>query len=117
MASIIDQEFGGLSWTKSEIRRGRMSRRQFVQFAMAAGLSAAAAENLFAKAQAATPKKGGRLRAGISWGSSTNSLDPGTYLDNYMFTVGLTIGSLLAQVEANGSLGTDLAENWSKIPS
>jgi peptide/nickel transport system substrate-binding protein len=112
MASIIDQELGGLSWTKSEIRRGRMSRRQFVQFAMAAGLSAAAAENLFAKAQAATPKKGGRLRAGISWGSSTNSLDPGTYLDNYMFTVGLTIGSLLAQVEADGSLGTDLAESF-----
>ena len=53
--------------------------------------SVGAAEAWFAKAWAAAPKKGGRLRAGISWGSTTNSLDPGTYLDNYMFTVGLTI--------------------------
>ena len=112
MASLVDKELGSLSWTKRELTRGRMSRREFVQIAMIAGLSAGAAEMLFTKAQAATPKKGGRLRVAISWGSTTNSLDPATYLDNYMFTIALTIGSLLAQVDQQGNVGTDLAESF-----
>jgi peptide/nickel transport system substrate-binding protein len=112
MASIIDKELGSLSWTKHELTRGRMSRREFVRLAMAAGLSAAAAQAQFAKAQAASPKKGGRLRVAISWGSTTNSLDPATYLDNYMFTIALTIGSLLAQVDESGNIGSDLAESF-----
>ena len=69
------------------------------------------ADSMFSKAMAA-PKKGGRFRIGISWGSTTNSLDPATYLDNYMFTVGLTIGSLLAQVDPKGNIDTDLAESF-----
>src|SRR5215510_4601791 len=91
MAGMMDKELGSLSWTKRELSRGRMSRREFVHLAMAAGLSVSVAQTLFAKAQAATPKKGGRLRVAISWGSTTNSLDPATYLDNYMFTIALTI--------------------------
>ena len=112
MLSKFDKEFGSLSWTKRELARGGMSRREFIQLAMVAGLSAGAAEILFTKAQAATPKKGGRLRVAISWGSTTNSLDPATYLDNYMFTIGLTIGSLLAQVDPQGNIDTDLAKSF-----
>jgi hypothetical protein len=109
MSSKFDKELGSLSWTKHELTRGRMSRREFVQLAMAAGLGVSAAHTLLARAQAASPKKGGRLRVAISWGSTTNSLDPATYLDNYMFTIALTIGSLLAQVDESGNIGTDLA--------
>jgi peptide/nickel transport system substrate-binding protein len=112
MPDMIDEELGGLSWTKHELTRGRMSRREFVQLAMAAGLSVSAAQTLFTKVRAASPKKGGRLRVAISWGSTTNSLDPATYLDNYMFTIALTIGSLLAQVDERGNIGSDLAESF-----
>jgi peptide/nickel transport system substrate-binding protein len=112
MPDMIDEELGGLSWTKEELTRGRMSRREFVQLAMAAGLSVSAAQTLFTKVRAASPKKGGRLRVAISWGSTTNSLDPATYLDNYMFTIALTIGSLLAQVDERGNIGSDLAESF-----
>jgi len=66
---------------------------------------------MFSQATAA-PKKGGRFRIGISWGSTTNSLDPATHLDNYMFTVGLTLRSLLAQVDPKGNINTDLAESF-----
>jgi peptide/nickel transport system substrate-binding protein len=112
MASIFDTELGTLSWTQHELARGQVSRREFVQLAVAAGLSVSAAQSLFTRAQAASPKKGGRLRVAISWGSTTNSLDPATYLDNYMFTIALTIGSLLAQVDERGNIGSDLAESF-----
>jgi peptide/nickel transport system substrate-binding protein len=89
----------------------RTSRREFIQLAIAAGLTVSAAESMFSQATAA-PKKGGRFRIGISWGSTTNSLDPATHLDNYMFTVGLTLRSLLAQVDPKGNINTDLAESF-----
>jgi peptide/nickel transport system substrate-binding protein len=92
-------------------RSSKMNRREFMQLALAAGLSAAVADGMFSKAVAA-PKSGGRFRVGISWGSTTNSLDPATYLDNYMFTVGLTLRSLLFQVDPKGNIDTDLAESY-----
>ena len=39
-------------------------------------------------------------------------LDPATFLDNYMFTIGLTLRSLLAQVDPKGNIDTDLAESF-----
>ena len=112
MAGMIDKELGSLAWTRNKLIQARMTRREFVQLAMVVGIAAPVAENLFERAQAATPKKGGRLRVAISWGSTTNSLDPATYLDNYMFTIALTIGSLLAQVDETGNIGSDLAESF-----
>ena len=95
----------------TRLRRAGMKRREFIQLAVAAGFSATMADSVFSKAMAA-PKKGGRIRVGISWGSTTGSLDPATFLDNYMFTVGLTLRSLLAQVDPEGNIDTDLAESF-----
>ena len=47
-----------------------MSREDFMQFAMAAGLSAASAETLFTITARAEPKQGGSFRIGISNGST-----------------------------------------------
>src|SRR5262245_48851232 len=112
MVDVIEKELGSLSWARNKIVRGRMSRREFVQLAILTGITVPAAQTLFEKAHAASPKKGGRLRVAISWGSTTNSLDPATYLDNYMFTIALTIGSLLAQVDETGNISSDLAESF-----
>ena len=66
---------------------------------------------MFADAKAATPTKGGTFRLGISWGSSSNTLDPGPILDSYMGVVNLSLRSLLAQVDVHGNIGTDLAKS------
>ena len=58
--------------------KGRVSRRDFVQLALAAGLTATAANAMFVQAVRAEPKKGGTLKIGIGDGAATDSLDPGT---------------------------------------
>jgi len=61
----------------SRVRKGAMTRREFVGRTTAMGLSAGLAGALFTKAaHAEEPKKGGILRAGVTGGESTNSLDP-----------------------------------------
>jgi peptide/nickel transport system substrate-binding protein len=101
-----------LATLRREAGRGRMSRREFIQLAMAAGIAAGTADAMFSSAKAATPAKGGDLRLGISWGATSNTLDPGPILDSYMGTVNLTIRSLLAEVDEKGNVGTDLAESF-----
>ncbi len=101
-----------LEWMAREARQGRMSRREFIQLGLAAGLTAALADAAFDAALAAAPKKGGSLRVGISWGATSNNLDPGAAVDNYMFAVNLTLRSLLAQVDEHGNVAADLAESF-----
>ena len=50
---------GYLGWMQREASRGRMNRREFIQFALAAGLTVSAAEAMFSQARAAAPKEGG----------------------------------------------------------
>jgi peptide/nickel transport system substrate-binding protein len=104
--------FGSLDWMKREVSRGRMNRREFVQLAVAAGFTTSLAASAFSAAAAATPKKGGKLRVGISWGSTTNTLDPALLLDTYMGTVNLTLRSTLNQVGPAGEAASDLAESF-----
>jgi peptide/nickel transport system substrate-binding protein len=104
---------GSLEWLTREVGRGRMSRRDFIQLAMLTGLSATVADSMFSAAKAATPTKGGTLRLGISWGSTSDTLDPAPILDpGFMGTLNLTIRSLLAQVDEKGNIATDLAESF-----
>lgn len=97
-----------------ELRAGRLSRRDFLKAAALFGLSAAAPSVLLGTpAYAATePKKGGHLKIGTGHGSTTDSLDPATYENNCMQSVGKTIHNYLTQVAANGQLGSELAETW-----
>ena len=84
-------------------RKGRVSRRDFVQLAMAAGFTAAAADTMFTTAARAEPKKGGHFRMGMGHGATTNSLDPATYPDQMTGTVGWgSMGNSLTEVDAKG---------------
>lgn len=112
MADHKNATFDMLEWMKREVGRGRMNRREFIQLGVAAGLTTEFVGAAFTDAIAATPKKGGSLRVGISWGATSNTLDPGAILDNYMGTVNLTLRSLLAEVDEHGNIGTDLAESF-----
>ena len=102
---------------QSSFEYGKLSRRQFMQGALALGVSMTSALSLVDVAQAATPKKGGRMRIGITGGATSDTLDPGQILDSYMLNV--QFGQLrnnLTEVDANGELIPELAESWEATP-
>ena len=72
--------------TMTELERmfftGKISRRQFLAQASALGLTAALSPALLAtRAQAATPKKGGRLRIACAGAQTSDSFDPEVQVD------------------------------------
>ena len=72
-----------LSMLETLLREGKISRRQFLKQAAVLGLTAAVTPALLSgTARAATPKKGGTFRLGVSLGDTTDSLDPATYTDD-----------------------------------
>ena len=92
---------------------GKLSRRAFMTGALALGVSLTSASLILNKVEAATPKKGGRLRVGLTGGATTDTLDPGQILDLYM--IHLQFGQLrngLTEVASNGQLVPELAESW-----
>lgn len=72
--------------------------------AFAAGVSAARAEE--------TPVKGGLLKAGMSGGASTDSLDPATFASEVPKAFGRQWGEQLVQISPKGELLPALAEEW-----
>jgi len=91
---------------------GRLSRRKFLAASMAAGVGSLA-PTLYSSAAMAAPKKGGRLRQGVTGGATSDVLDPGQILDSYM--INLQFGQVrnnLSEVAANGELVGELAESW-----
>jgi hypothetical protein len=54
------------------LSEGQIGRRQFIRTAIAAGLAVPSALTLATDVLAATPKKGGKLRIGSSYGSTTD---------------------------------------------
>ena len=59
---------------KSEFRNGRISRRRFMEGAAALGLGTAGASTFASQVLAAAPKRGGRLRIGMSGGNTKDTL-------------------------------------------
>ena len=86
-----------------------MTRRGFMQRALALGATTALATTLADQAFA-QPKKGGRFRVGLGHGATSDSLDPATFLDLYMQTVNASARNNLTEVAQDGSLIPELAE-------
>lgn len=95
-----------------EARKGRISRRAFMQNSVAAGLTASAATGLWTTKAAAQPKPGGTFRWGIHDGNTSDTHDPGTYLTRVMIFLAHTHRSYLTMIMGDGSLGPDLADTW-----
>jgi peptide/nickel transport system substrate-binding protein len=92
---------------------GRMRRRDFIQLGLAAGLSVALADGMFARAAKAQAKRGGKLRIGIGAGSTTDSLDPATYTNAFMGDVGEGfIGATLTRIDQQNLTQPHLAESF-----
>ncbi len=98
---------------KSQFARGDISRRRFMEGALALGMTVAGATSLVSTAMAATPKKGGLFRLGLAGASTTDSLDPATYISTFT-QIGMTnaVHNNLTEVAQDGSLIPELAESW-----
>ena len=93
--------------------RGKVSRRQFVQLALAAGFTAAAAETMFVKAARAEPKKGGSAKFGLAHGATTDTIDPAGYPDTgTQIPFSGSMSNCLTEVDISGNVQPDLAESF-----
>ncbi len=95
---------------------GRISRREFIARASALGAAAAVTSMLPGAATAATPRQGGTLRMGIGHGSTTDTLDPATYLQSFTQTLGYGLRNNLTEVNNDGKLIPELAESFEATP-
>lgn len=90
-----------------------IDRRSFLHGTVATGLAMGMSAGFMIRPALAAPKKGGKFRIGLSKGSTTDSLDPATYLDYYMAVVGWgCLGNGLTRVDERGAIQGDLAESF-----
>lgn len=101
---------------KAKFAAGALSRRQFMNAALAAGVSASALGTVWPDPAKAAPQKGGHFKVGISGGSTSDSLDPGSFSDNFMQCVGHAIHNYLTEVTPEGELIGELATEWDATP-
>ena len=95
------------------LREGKISRRQFMKKTAVLGLTAAIGPTfLSGTSHAATPKKGGKFRLGVSLGDTTDSLDPATYTDDGDVVINWCLRNNLVEVDFKGNPTPELAESW-----
>ena len=101
----------------AEARMGRLSRRDFMNFALAAGIGTTMASGFWtSKVAQAAPKKGGTFRWGIHDGNTSDTHDPGTYVTRQMIFLAHQYRSYLTMISPDNSLGPDLATGWEATP-
>lgn len=89
------------------------SRRGFLAGTAAAGLVLGMGPTTV---RAAEPQKGGTLRVGFTQGSTSDTLDPATYSNDFMFAISYAVFSTLIEVAPDGSAKPDLAESFEATP-
>jgi peptide/nickel transport system substrate-binding protein len=89
--------------------RGKASRRDFMQFAMASGISIAAANAMFMRAARSEPTRGGLAKFGLAHGATTDTLDPASYPDTgTQVPFWGAMSNSLTEVDAYGNITPDL---------
>lgn len=105
-----------LDFIAEEARAGRLSRRDFMHYATAAGLTTAAAGTLWSSNAKAQPKTGGTFRLGTHDGNTSDTHDPGTYVSFSTIQLAHTYRSYLTLITPENGLGGDVAESWEATP-
>ena len=98
----------------NDFRTGRISRREFVKTAALLGLATTLPG--VANMASAAPKKGGKFTAGLGHGSTTDSLDPGTFENDFTNGASYTRYNCLTEIDNKGNLVGELAEDWEVTP-
>src|SRR5699024_9888664 len=97
----------------NSIMTGGITRRGLLQGAatgslvIGSGLGPAFAEE---------PRRGGTMRAALGQGSTSDSFDPAAWQNNYMIAFGFTLYNRLTEVDSDGKIIPELAENWEATP-
>jgi peptide/nickel transport system substrate-binding protein len=92
---------------------GKLSRRDFMSFAIASGLTIPVASALFATAARAEPKKGGAFKCAVGHGQTTDSLDPATWSNGFTFHFGKSLfAAPLVQVDSKNVAQPHVAESF-----
>jgi len=96
------------------LSEGKITRREFIAYASAVGLSVAMSPVLLpTKARADAPKRGGRLRMGLNGGATSDTLDPGIQLAMMPQTLVYgTLANSLVEIDGSGQPQPELAESW-----
>ncbi len=97
-------------------RQGRISRRSFMNYSLAAGMTTAAATGLWGTTAKAAPQRGGTFRVAQHDGNTSDQHDPGQYQSNFEIAYGHTVRAYLTMINADGTLGPDVAKEWSASP-
>jgi peptide/nickel transport system substrate-binding protein len=101
----------------ADAKAGRMSRRDFMHYAIAAGATVSVASSLWtSKVAAAAPSQGGMFRWGVHDGNTSDTHDPGTYVSRQQIFLAHQYRSYLTLIEPDNSLGPDLATTWEASP-
>lgn len=91
----------------------RFTRRSFNASLVAGGAAASMGLLTARAARAQTPVRGGTYKVGLRGASTAESLDPATYgtgvINHFMMGA---VGNCLAEVDADGKLVPELAEEW-----
>lgn len=93
-----------------------MSRREFMQASIAAGIGVSAAASLATSVRGQTPQRGGVLRAGLASGATTDTLDPGLFEAGFLIPLGSAINGYLTEIDAASAIVPSLAESWEATP-
>ena len=104
-----------LDYLTGRLKKGAISRREFMGRAVALGASTAAISSMLASVDAyaaETPKKGGTLRLGLGGGSTTDSIDVGSYTDSVMIDTGHGLFNGIVEWGEDGKPKPDLASSW-----
>ena len=102
---------------KEALSDPRVTRRDFLAFAGAMGLSTAIGSALWSgRALAAGPKRGGHMVSGLNGANTSDSLDPGLFMDTYMISVSRAFRDSLVNVAQDNSMEPALAESWEASP-
>ena len=95
-----------------DVTGGRLTRREFMHYAGALGISAAAAAGMMSNAFAATPKKGGSVTLGTGSAQTTDSVDPIKYLTGGDYIRTFPVYNPLVAIDRNLEPVPALATSW-----
>lgn len=87
-------------------------RRRFLKTSLAAGLMGGSGLTVEALASSG-PRRGGHFKLGLGHGSAADSLDPGTWENQFTNSLAHAIHGRMVEIAADGALVGDVMSEWS----
>jgi len=93
-----------------------IDRRRFLSGSLVTGAALGASSMISTNLMAMPAKKGGTLRVGFTQGATSDSTDPATFNNDFMFTYAYGVFNNLTEIAPDGSLVPELALRWDATP-